>query len=104
MAGQPQAYTLPKGYVIKSWNGRFLTRSKNWSRHRRNINRAWVHPKESLLGTQDWMADAREVYLAQHNPALDNTEIVGNGALPFETFVVYINSNLPLPEEFRTIV
>ncbi len=104
MAGQPQAYTLPKGYIVKNFDGRFLTRSMNWARHHGKPDRAFVHPKELLLGTQDWMSDADQVYLAQYNPVHDHTEVVGNEPLSFEKFAAYINSNIPLPEQFRTIV
>jgi len=104
MAGQPQTEVLPTGYVVEGPYGRFLSRNRKWVRHHGQLDRAYVHPEESLLDTTEtWRIHAKTVRLAQYNPALRCTEIIVAKPIRFALLMIDINFRPPIQSEAERV-
>ena len=80
------------GYVVHLGDNHYLSRSFRTVRHTdrprstRGVERAWVHPPESLLMGGEWTKRAKAVIPAFHDRHADVTRITGE-AIPFAEFI-----------------
>lgn len=74
------------GFIVVATNGRFLSRSLRWVRHRvrdesgkdvHGTRRAWVHPLEIVRNGGKWKDEAFAVMPACFDPELGFTAIAG---------------------------
>jgi hypothetical protein len=78
-----------EGFVVQSWDGRFLSRKMRFVRHRNKksttgLQRAWVHTPDDLRSkTGDWTGAVEKVFPASYDSTGNQTVIKG-GEIPYE--------------------
>lgn len=81
------------GYIVVSKEGKFLSRSLRWVRHRNRdvpgklhgTRRAWVHTVQTIRQEGEWRTEVAVLFPACFDPVLDCTAIAG-GMISYSEF------------------